>query len=84
MAIKVALRKLHVPGALDRFVHQQLVLNGFALLPIALEHAAAIVDLPFHHRDPFDRLLVAQATVEELKIVSSDDVFERYGVKRVW
>jgi len=77
-------QQLHVPGALDRFVHQQLVLNGFALLPIALEHAAAIVDLPFHHRDPFDRLLVAQATVEELKIVSSDDVFERYGVKRVW
>jgi PIN domain nuclease of toxin-antitoxin system len=53
-------------------------------LPIALEHIAAIADLPVRHRDPFDRLLVAQAMIEELKIVSSDDVFENYGVKRVW
>lgn len=84
MAIKVSLKKLQVPVALDRFVHQQLVANGFTLLHIDLEHVSAITDLPFHHRDPFDRLLAAQARIEELRIVSSDSVFEKYGVKRVW
>ena len=84
MAIKVGLQRLHVPGPVDRFLHQQLVLNGFTLLPIGLEHVAAIADLPFHHRDPFDRLLASQANIEELKIVSSDPVFEKYGVTRVW
>jgi PIN domain nuclease of toxin-antitoxin system len=84
MAIKIGLQKLHVAGTLDRFVQQQLVRNGFTLLPISLEHTAAVAGLPFHHRDPFDRLLVAQAIVEELTIVSSDDVFEKYRVKRVW
>lgn len=84
VAIKVGLGKLRLPGSVDRFINQQLVLNGFTLLPIALDHVAAIGDLPFHHRDPFDRLLAGQAIVEELDIVSSDNVFEKYGVKRVW
>lgn len=84
MAIKISLEKLQVPGDVGRFIQQQLVLNGFTLLPIALEHVSKITDLPFHDRDPFDRLLAAQAMIEELKIVSSDGVFEKYGVKRVW
>jgi PIN domain nuclease of toxin-antitoxin system len=59
-------------------------MNGFGLLPLGIEHASAVVDLPFHHRDPFDRLLATQARREELAIVSSDKVFTRYGVRRVW
>jgi PIN domain nuclease of toxin-antitoxin system len=51
---------------------------------VQLPHAARVADLPFHHRDPFDRLLAAQALVEGLSIVSADPVFTRYGVKRVW
>lgn len=58
--------------------------NGFSLLPVSLEHVAAVADLPFHHRDPFDRLLAAQALRDDLAIVSSDPVFRRYGVTRVW
>jgi PIN domain nuclease of toxin-antitoxin system len=58
--------------------------NGFSLIAISLEHAAGVADLPFHHRDPFDRLLVAQALAEGLSLVSADPIFRRYGVTRVW
>jgi PIN domain nuclease of toxin-antitoxin system len=51
---------------------------------VSLEHAAAVADLPFHHRDPFDRLLAAQARHDGLAIVSSDRVFGKYGVRRIW
>jgi len=84
MAIKVSLGKLQLAAGVDRFVQQQLVLNGFTLLPVALEHVSAIAGLPFHHRDPFDRLLAAQASIEELDIVSFDEAFTKYGVKRIW
>lgn len=84
MSIKVSLGKLDMPRPVDRFLQEQLEVNGFSLLPVSLEHAAVVADLPFHHRDPFDRLLAAQALREELAIVSSDPIFKRYGVKRVW
>ena len=84
MAIKVSLGKLAVPRPIDRFIQEQLEVNGFGLLPISLEHTAAVADLPFHHRDPFDRLLAAQARHDAIAVVSSDPVFRKYGVKRVW
>jgi PIN domain nuclease of toxin-antitoxin system len=84
MAIKASLGKLTVPRPIDRFIQGQLEVNGFGLLPISLEHTAAVADLPFHHRDPFDRLLAAQARHEAIAVVSSDPVFRKYGVKRVW
>ena len=84
MAIKVSLGKLKLPGPVDRFVQAQLEVNGFNLLSVSLEHIAGVAGLPFHHRDPFDRLLVVQALNEELAVVSSDGVFGKYGVKRVW
>ena len=59
-------------------------MNGFNLLAVSLEHAGGVATLPFHHRDPFDRLLAAQARAEELSIVSADRIFPKYGVKRVW
>jgi PIN domain nuclease of toxin-antitoxin system len=84
MAIKAALGKLAVPRPLDRFLQTQIELNGFALLPLTLEALGVLADLPFHHRDPFDRLLAAEATHAGLPIVSSDPVFRRYGVRRIW
>jgi PIN domain nuclease of toxin-antitoxin system len=84
MAIKASLGRLQMPSPLDRFLQRQIEVNGFQLLPVSLEHAAAVRDLPFHHRDPFDRLLAAQARHEEIAIVTSDDVFGSYGVKRIW
>ena len=84
MAIKVSLGKLTLPGAVDRFVQEQLEVNGFRLLAVSLEHVGVVAALPFHHRDPFDRLLAAQALAEDVPLVSADPVFPRYGVTRVW
>jgi PIN domain nuclease of toxin-antitoxin system len=84
MAIKVSLEKLRLPSAVDRFVQEQLELNGFGLLAVSLEHTSGVATLAFHHRDPFDRLLVAQALSEEMAVVSADPVFAKYGVRRVW
>jgi PIN domain nuclease of toxin-antitoxin system len=84
MAIKVRLGKLEVPVPVERFIQKQVELNGFSLLPISLEHASRVAALPFHHRDPFDRLLAGQALFEEMSIVSADPIFRKYGIKRVW
>ena len=84
MAMKSSLGKLETPRPLDRFIQEQLEINGFSLLPIALEHATGVAELPFHHRDLFDRLLAVQARLEELAVVSSDPAFNKYGVRRIW
>ena len=84
IAIKVSLGKLRIDGALDRFLPEQLAANGFRALAIDLKHAARVATLPFHHRDAFDRLLVAQALEEDLAIVTADPVIAKYGVRRVW
>ena len=84
MAIKISLGRLTLPGSLDRFIAEQLAANGMRVLPLSLPHLAQVASLPFHHRDPFDRLLAAQALVEDLSLVSTDPVFKRYGVTRVW
>jgi PIN domain nuclease of toxin-antitoxin system len=84
IAIKVSLGKLRIEGALDRFLPEQLAANGFQPLAIDLKHAARVATLPFHHRDPFDRLLVAQALEEDLAVVTADPVFAKYGVSRIW
>lgn len=59
-------------------------MNGFSLLPISLDHAAGVSDLPFQHQDPFDRLIAVQARTQDLPIVSCDTIFTRYGIKRIW
>jgi len=84
IAVKLSLGKLRLATPFQRFLPEQLAANGFAPLPIDLRHVARVADLPFHHRDPFDRLLIAQALEEDLAIVSADAVFRKYGVKRVW
>ena len=84
IAIKLSLRKVKLPAAIERFIPDQLAVNGFRQLEIGFRHIARVATLPFHHRDPFDRLLAAQAIEEDLTVVSADPVFRRYGVKRLW
>ena len=84
IAIKVSSGKLTLPKPIERFIPEQLELNPFFLLPIDLDDLARVATLPFHHRDPFDRLLAAQALGEELTLVSADPIFKKYGVKRIW
>jgi PIN domain nuclease of toxin-antitoxin system len=80
IAVKRSLEKLDAPGA-----YLSLLLDGGArALPITLEHAGAVERLPWHHRDPFDRMLVAQAQVERATLVSGDPALAAYGVPVVW
>lgn len=84
MAIKVSIGKLTVATPIDRFLPEQLAANRVGLLHVELAHATRVAALPWHHRDPFDRLLAAQALGEKLAVVSSDPIFRKYGVKRIW
>jgi PIN domain nuclease of toxin-antitoxin system len=83
MAIKNRAGRLHAQFLLDRFEHQ-LTEKGIFALPISLDHAVRAGALPEHYRDPFDRMLVAQAQAEDLAILSNDASFDHYGVRRVW
>jgi PIN domain nuclease of toxin-antitoxin system len=84
MAVKLRLGKLRLDEPIDTFVPQQLSANRFSLLEINFRHVARVAKLPFGHRDPFDRLLVAQALEEQVPIVTSDPAFAHYGAKRIW
>ena len=84
LAIKSSLGKLKISGSVERFIPEQLAANRFRELGIEVRHVARVARLPFHHRDPFDRLLAAQALEEGLTIVSADPRFRRYGVRRIW
>jgi len=84
IAIKISLGKLSLEQPYNNFIPQQLALNGIGILNIAMEHTALLTSLPFHHRDPFDRLLVAQSMTEKMALISADTVFDTYGVHRIW
>ena len=84
IAIKLSVGKLTLSAPFDVLIPRQLSLNGFELLNIEIDHAALVATLPFHHRDPFDRLLIAQASVEKMSVVSIDAVFDAYSVTRLW
>ncbi|MGD0899149.1 MAG: type II toxin-antitoxin system VapC family toxin [Thermoguttaceae bacterium] len=84
IAIKIGLRKYALPQPYQLFMESQISANGFRILHIEPKHASLVTTMPFHHRDPFDRLLVAQATVEGIPIISSDEQLDAYGVQRLW
>lgn len=84
MAIKARLGRLRVPGDFARFITDQIELNGFRVLAIELAHALRVHGLADHHRDPFDRILVAQSLVEGMPILSRDEQIAAYGVELVW
>lgn len=84
VAIKVSLGRLTLSAPFDELIPAQLKLNGIDLLNINVDHLSALTKLPFHHRDPFDRLIIAQAMVEKLPVISLDAGFDTYGVIRDW
>lgn len=84
IAIKVGLGKLALGEPATTFLPRELAANHFDLLPIELRHATFVETLAPHHRDPFDRLLVAQALLEIIPIVSVDAALDPYGVQRLW
>ena len=84
MAIKASLGKLQLTLPVRRFVAEHMATNGFRLLPVDYAHAARVETLPWSHRDPFGRLIVAQALEEGVAVVSVDAQFDAYGVDRIW
>ncbi|MBI2059680.1 MAG: type II toxin-antitoxin system VapC family toxin [Nitrospirae bacterium] len=83
IAIKASLARLVLPAPVREYVAEKME-QGLRLLPVEWSHAAAVEKLPFHHRDPFDRLLVAQALAESMPMVTGDRTFRAYGVEVIW
>ncbi len=84
VAIKAASGKLQLPEPPDLYVPRRMAAQGLRPLALSHEHALAAFALPAHHRDPFDRLLIAQAKVEEMTLISADRMFDRYPVQLLW
>ncbi|NPV53382.1 MAG: type II toxin-antitoxin system VapC family toxin [Firmicutes bacterium] len=84
IAIKARLGKLHLTDELESFIPAQLSANAISILPVYLSHTLHVYSLPYHHRDPFDRLLVAQAQVENLPILTADPQISLYTVEVIW
>ena len=83
-AIKFGLGKLKLPAPYAEIFPGQLELNGFTLLPITPAHCVTLLTLPLHHRDPFDRLLLAQAKIEGMSLVSDDGQLRPYNLPLLW
>jgi PIN domain nuclease of toxin-antitoxin system len=84
MAIKISIGRLSLSEPFERFIPHQIQINGFDLLPILFEHLSPLTSLPFHHRDPFDRLLVGQCITEKCAVISRDAAFDSYKIERLW
>lgn len=84
LALKLAKGKLKLPGTLQEYLEPRISRAGIRPLLVRSDHALALLELPRHHADPFDQMLIAQARVEGLAILTSDRLFSKYEVETVW
>ena len=84
IAIKTGLGKLDLAEPFEQMFPEQLHLNSIEILDITVNHLIKLTTLTLHHRDPFDRLIIAQGLAEELPIISVDTIFDAYGINREW
>lgn len=84
IAIKISIGKYVLHEPYEAFFDRAIRQNGFLIRPIEPRHTSALTNLPYHHRDPFDRLMIAQAMIESLSLVSIDDVLDAYPIQRLW
>jgi PIN domain nuclease of toxin-antitoxin system len=84
MGIKVAIKKLPLPEPIDSYISSRMVQLGAGSLEITAPHALRAAALPLHHRDPFDRMLIAQTQMENMMLVSADSMFKQYDVSIFW
>jgi len=84
IVVKAAVGRIELPETASQFIPRHVTQNGFEILPIRFTHALAVADLPPVHRDPFDRLLIAQAISEGLAILTGDSEIEKYHVNIIW
>jgi PIN domain nuclease of toxin-antitoxin system len=83
ISIKAAIGKLALPGEPKSYLTSRIARAGFTFLPVLAEHTYEVFSLPLHHLDPFDRLIIAQARIEDLSIVTGDRKFAQYDVRRI-
>ena len=81
---KVQVGKLSLPRPVGEYLSEKLLGNGVSVLPLTFAHVRRLADLPLHHRDPFDRILVAQSLEEKLPLISADPLFKKYSVQLIW
>jgi PIN domain nuclease of toxin-antitoxin system len=84
IAIKISLGKLAFARPFDEFIPEQLLSNGITVLTVQVEELGLIARLPFHHRDPFDRLIVTQAITYNFPLISVDTTLDQYEITRLW
>lgn len=84
ISIKISLKKLSIDHSLKDFIQKHVKGNDIRILNIELQHILLLENLHYHHRDPFDRLLISQAITENIPVISSDKSFDLYPIKRIW
>jgi PIN domain nuclease of toxin-antitoxin system len=84
IAIKTSLGKLELLKPFDQLIPEQLEQNTISVMPITVQHLTRIIDLPFYHRDPFDRLIIAQSIAEDLPVITKDGAFGSYPIQLIW
>lgn len=84
IAIKTSLGKLELLLPFDQLIPEHLEQNDIAILPIQIPHLFKVINLDFHHRDPFDRLIIAQGLVEQMPVITNDAAFNKYPVQLIW
>jgi PIN domain nuclease of toxin-antitoxin system len=84
IATKFAIGKLPLPGSPSIYVPEQMQINGFVALPVEMSHSLHVHSLPLHHKDPFDRILIAQSQIESMPILTADPLIKQYGVPVLW
>jgi PIN domain nuclease of toxin-antitoxin system len=84
VAIKVSLKKLDIGGSYPGFFKMHMFRANFDWLEVTDDHFNGLLAMPFHHRDPFDRMLISQSRMEKMPLVSGDTNFDAYGVNRIW
>ena len=84
ICIKMSLGKISLKTGWFQTIQKEMEINTIQWLPIDMTHCAKVIKLPFHHRDPFDRMLVAQAITEKMQLLSRDSRLSAYSIKRIW
>jgi len=84
IGVKVGIGKLHLSGSAKEYMDSRIEASGVKTMPLYIQHAIRVADLPRHHRDPFDRLLIAQAQAEGLPLMTADAAIAKYDVEIIW
>jgi PIN domain nuclease of toxin-antitoxin system len=84
ICIKKSLGKISLKEGWFQTIQEEMEINTIQWLPIEMRHCAEVTGLPFHHRDPFDRMLIAQAIIEEMKLMSRDSRLSKYTIELIW